>query len=123
MNNDRRKYPKVALNGDVAILLAGVIRNGALMEVSPAGIQIECRHQLVDQLMKFKSDAGLFPNFELEFTLPIGGRYKTTIKSICNVAYCRRQCQDRYYLGLNFVSLAENDEKQVDAFIDHACAA
>jgi len=123
MSNERRKYPRVALNGDVAILLAGVIRNGALMEVSPAGIQIECRHQLVEQLAKYKSDAGLYPNFELEFTLPVGGRSKTAIKSICNVAYCRRQCQDRYHLGLNFVTLDENDEKQVDAFIDHACAA
>ena len=123
MNNERRKYPKVSLNGDVAILLAGVIRSGALMQVSPAGIQIECRHQLIEQLAKFKSDAGLYPNFELEFALPICGTAKTTIKSICNVAYCRRQCQDRYHLGLNFVTLDENDEKQVDAYIDHAYAA
>jgi len=123
MNNERRNYPRVALNGDVAILLAGVIRNGALMEVSPAGIQIECRHQLVEQLSKYKSAAGLYPNFELEFALPVGGRSKTAIKSICNVAYCRRQCQDRYLLGLNFVTIDENDERQVDAFIDHVCAA
>ena len=124
MNNyERRKYPKVSLNGEVAILLAGVIRNGALMEVSPAGVQIEVRHQLVEQLAKFKSEAGLYPNFELEFMLPVGGRAKTRIKTVCNVAYCRRQCQDRYHLGLNFVTLDENDERQVDAYIDHACAA
>lgn len=123
MYNERPKYPRVALNGDVAILLAGVIRSGALMEVSPSGIQIECRHQLIEQLSKFKSEAGLYPNFELEFTLPLGEHAKTTIKSICNVAYCRRQCQDRYHLGLNFVTLDENDERQVEAYIDHACAA
>lgn len=123
MNNERRKYPSVPLNGEVAILLAGVIRNGALMQVSPAGIQIECRHQLVEQLAKYKSEAGLYPNFELEFALPIGGRSRTSIKSICNVAYCRRLCQDRYHLGLNFVTLDENDERRVDAYLDHACAA
>lgn len=123
MQNERRKYPRVALNGDVAILLAGVIRNGALMEVSPSGVQIECRHQLIEQLAKFKSAAGLYPNFELEFTLPTSGKAQTTIKSVCNVAYCRRQCQDSYHLGLNFVSLDEDYERQVEAFIDHACAA
>lgn len=122
-NQERRKYPKVSLSGEVAILLAGVIRNAALMQVSPAGVQIEVRHQLVEQLVKFKSDAGLYPNFELEFTLPVGGRVKTRIKTVCNVAYCRRQCQDRYHLGLNFVTLDEKDERQVDAYIDHACAA
>lgn len=123
MINERRKYPRVPLNGEVAILLAGVIRSGALMEVSPSGIQIECRHHLIEQLSKFKSDAGLYPNFELEFTLPGSGKAKTTIKSVCNVAYCRRQCQDKYHLGLNFVSLDEDYERQVEAFIDHACAA
>lgn len=122
-HHERRKYPKVSVNGEVAILLAGVIRNGALMEVSPAGVQIEVRRQLIEQLGKFKSEAGLYPNFELEFMLPVGGRAKTSIKTVCNVAYCRRQRQDRYHLGLNFVLLNENDERQVDAYIDHVRAA
>lgn len=123
MLNERRKYPRVALNGEVAILLAGVIRNGALMEVSPSGVQIECCHQFIEQLSKFKSDAGLYPNFELEFTLPGSGNLKTRIKPVCNVAYCRRQCQDTYHLGLRFVALDEEYERQVEEFIDHACAA
>ena len=123
MNSERRKYPRVSLQGEANIFLAGILRNGTLMNLSPSGIQLECRHQLIEQLATFKSEAGLFPNFELEFTLPTEGRSKKTIKSICNVSYCRRQCRDSYHLGLNFITLDEIDEKQVDEYIHHSVAA
>lgn len=123
MNGEKRNYPRVELGGDANILLAGVIRNGKLMNLSPSGIQIECRHQLIESLSKFKSDAGLYPEFELEFCLPESGRSKNSIKSTCNVSYCRRQRQDSYHLGLNFISLDETDERKVVEYVRHADAA
>ncbi len=123
MNNDKRNYPRVNIRGEANIRLAGIVRNGTLMNLSPAGIQIECRHQLVEQLAKFKSEAGLFPDFELEFTLPTRGRNCRKIKSTCTVSYCRRQRQDSYHLGLNFLSLAKQDEKQVSEYLNHSQAA
>tara|TARA_R110002073_G_C9431889_1_gene576800 strand:+ start:1173 stop:1544 length:372 start_codon:yes stop_codon:yes gene_type:complete len=123
MNNDKRNFPRVDLCGEANIRLAGIVRNGTLMNLCPAGIQIECRHQLVEQLAKFKSEAGLFPDFELEFSLPARDRTPRKIKSTCTVSYCRRQRQDSYHLGLNFQSLAEQDEKQLSEYLTHSVAA
>ena len=123
MNNERRKYPRVSLGGEVSILLSGVVRNGSLLNLSPSGIQIECRHQLIDQLSEAKSAAGLYPEFELEFELPDSGKKAKAIKSTCNVSYCRRQRQDSYHLGLNFIELTEQDEKKVSDYISHTAAA
>jgi primosomal replication protein N len=123
MNNEKRNYPRVDLRGEANIRLAGIVRNGTLMNLSPSGIQIECRHKLVEQLKRFKSEAGLFPDFELEFNLPAQGSSTKKIKSTCTVSYCRRQRQDSYHLGLNFRSLAKQDEQQVSEFLQHTVAA
>ncbi len=123
MNQERRKFPKVDLGGDANLLLAGVIRHGALMNLSPSGIQIECRQQFIEQLSKSKSEAGLFPEFELEFELPTEKSENKKIKSTCNVSYCRRQRQDSYLLGLSFVELSEQAEKQVGEYLNHPVAA
>lgn len=129
MNSERRKYPRVSVVGQANILLAGVVRNGTLMKLSPSGIQIECRRQVVEQLTNSKSDSGLYPEFELEFALPDDGSKKkhkkarTTIKSTCHVSFCRRQRQDSYHLGLEFVALDENSEKKVTDYINQAAAA
>jgi len=121
MNNSRRKFPRVPLQGKVDLQLAGMERSGELMDISPSGLQIECRHHLVEHLSNFKSEAGLFPHFELRFKLARHGG--AAIKSICDVSYCRRLSQDKYYLGLKFISLSEADESRVMDFIDHAAAA
>ena len=121
MSNERRKYPRIELDGEVNMLIAGVVRNGALMNLSPSGIQIECRHQLIEQLARYKSDAGLFPKLELEFDLPKPVAGSKGVKSTCNVSYCRRLSQDNYHLGLNFVAMSETDEQKVSKYIN--CAA
>lgn len=123
MNNEKRNYPRVDLRGEANIRLAGIVRNGTLMALTPSGIQLECRHQLIEQLTKFKSEAGLFPDFELEFSLPAEGRCARKIKSTCTVSYCRRQRQDSYHLGVNFQALAEQDEKQLNEYLNHSAAA
>ena len=121
MANERRKYPRVPIIGDVSLLLSGIVRSGTLMNISPSGIQIECQHNLIEQLSQAKSDAGLFPHFELEFELAEAD--KDRVKSVCNVSYCRRLSQDNYNLGLNFVALSDADERRVADYIDHAAAA
>lgn len=121
MSIGRRKFPRVPLQGEVSLQIAGIVRSGDLMDISPSGIQIECRHQLIEHLSGFKSEAGLFPDFELRFKL--AGSKGPTISSVCNVSYCRRLSQDKYHLGLHFVSLSESDEQRVLDFIDHAAAA
>lgn len=119
MRNERRKYPRINLAGEVSILVSGVIRSGTLTNVSPSGIQVECRRRLIEQLNQYRSEAGLLPEFELEFTLPSG----VPVKASCNVSYCRRLSQDLYHLGLNFARLSPLDEERVDEFINHAVAA
>lgn len=123
MSKARRKYPQVEASGEANILLAGVVRNGSLTNVSPSGIQIECRHQLIEQLASFKSEAGLFPDFEMEFTLPASNRKCKTIRSTCTVSYCRRLRQDRYHLGLSFLEIDEQGERCVSEYIHHSAAA
>ncbi|PCJ26624.1 MAG: hypothetical protein COA96_04710 [SAR86 cluster bacterium] len=123
MNKEKRDYPRIDLHGEANISLAGVIRNGTLMNLSPSGIEIECRHQLIEQLSRFKSSAGLFPDLELEFNLPSHGEVCKKIKSTCNVSFCRRQRQDSYYLRLKFITLGKQDEKQVSDYLNHAVAA
>ena len=123
MNNEKRNYPRVDLCGEANIRLAGIVRNGTLMNLCPAGIEIECRHQLVEQLRKFKSEAGLFPDFELEFSLPAQGNCTRKIKSTCTVSSCRRQRQDSYHLRLSFRALAAQDEKQLSEYLSHQVAA
>lgn len=123
MNNEKPNYPRVNLCGEANIRLAGIVRNGTLMNLSPSGIQLECRHQLIEQLTKFKSEAGLFPDFELEFSLPAQGSCTRKIKSTCTVSYCRRQRQDSYHLGVNFQALAEQDEKQLSEYLRDPMAA
>lgn len=121
MSNERRKFPRVPLEGEANMLVAGVVRNGEILDISPSGLQIECRHQLIEQLAKSKSDAGLFPNFELEFKL--NNTKKGAVQSVCNVSYCRRLSQDRYHLGLSFISLTEADEQRVSNYINTSAAA
>lgn len=116
---ERRKFPRVSLGGDVNLMISGIVRTGTLMNVSPSGIQIECRHQLIEQLNKYKNEAGLLPQLEMEFVLP----NSELVKSRCSVSYCRRLSQDDYHLGLNFVALSRVDEQRVDEFINHAAAA
>ena len=123
MISERRNFPKVDLRGHACILLDGVVRNSSVRNLTPSGIQVEWRHQLVEQLCKHKSSAGLFPDFELEFELPVSKKKKKTIKSLCNVTFCRRQRQDSYHLGLNFVALGEQDERQLDDYLLHCEAA
>ncbi|GJM12438.1 MAG: hypothetical protein DHS20C12_08410 [Pseudohongiella sp.] len=123
MNNEKRNYPRVSLHGEANIRLAGIVRNGTLMNLTPSGIQLECRHQLIEQLSKYKSEAGLFPDFELEFSLPAQGSSTRKIKSTCTVSYCRRQRQDSYHLGVNFQALAEQDEKQLSEYLSDPIAA
>lgn len=123
MNNEKRNYPRVDLCGEANIHLDGIVRNGTLMNLTPSGIQLECRHQLIEQLTKFKSEAGLFPDFELEFSLPAQGRCTRKIKSTCTVSFCRRQRQDSYHLGVNFQALAEQDEKQLTEYLSDPIAA
>ena len=123
MSNEKRNYPRVDLQGEANIRLAGIVRNGTLMNLSPSGIQIECRHQLIEQLTKFKSEAGLFPDFELEFNLPAPNSSTRKIKSTCTVSYCRRQRQDSYHLGINFQALSEQYQKQLSEFLSDPMAA
>ena len=81
MSTERRNYPKVSLQGDARILLAGIVRNGKLIHMTPAGVEIEIRHQLVEQLNRFKSDEGLFPDFEVEFEIPCAGSNTRKVSS------------------------------------------
>jgi hypothetical protein len=117
------KLPSCRPVREANIRLAGIVRNGTLVNLCHAGIEIECPHQLVEQLRKFKSEAGLFPDFELEFSLPAQGSCTGKIKSTCTVSYCRRQRQNSYHLGLNFGALAAQDEKQLSAYLSHQIAA
>lgn len=119
VNQERRSHPRVDLQGEANILLAGVVKNGTMTNLSQSGVQLECPHQMIEQLSKFKSNAGVFPDFELEFALPSDTSNKK-IKSTCNVSYCRRQRQDSYLLGLTFISLDEQDEHQLAEFVNKA---
>ena len=121
INIGKRKFPRVPLRGEVRLQIAGIIRRADLMDISPTGIQVECRHQLVEHLSGFKSDAGLFPDFELKFKLK--GSKDSAIQLVCNVSYCRRLSQDKYHLGLKFISLSKADEQKVLEYIDHSAAA
>lgn len=115
MSNERRKYPRVELGGAVSILVAGIVRHGTLLNLSPSGIHIECNQELIEQLQKLKSAAGLYPDFELDFPLP--GSKQKPVKSVCNVSYCRRLNQQLYHLGLNFLVISSVDEKDVEDYI------
>jgi hypothetical protein len=50
MANERRNYPRVPIFGDVNLKLSGIVRSGTLMNISPSVIQIECQHNLIEQL-------------------------------------------------------------------------
>ena len=119
MKNERRKYPRISLRGEVSLLIEGVVRTGTLINLSPAGVQLECRHQLVEQLGRIKSPAGQYDDFDVEFLLPD----ETPVRCRSTVSFCRRLSQDSYQLGLSFVSLPEGVEERVDDYIDHAAAA
>lgn len=101
------------------MLVDGVVRSGALMNLSPSGIQIEARHHLIEQLGQFKSDSGQYPEFEVQFPLPDGSR----IQCRCNISHCRRLSQDVYHLGLGFAVIDEEDDARLDAAIHHLAAA
>lgn len=113
VNNEKRMHPRIDLQGVATILLAGITENGAMKNLSRTGIQLECHYRLIEQLSAFKSNAGVYPDFELEFNLPSSDEPRKKIKPTCNVSYCRRQSQDSYLLGLNFIVIAEQDEAEL----------
>ena len=118
MKNERRKYPRVSLDSEVSILVSGVVRTATVVHASPAGIEIDCRRRLIEQINQHKSEAGLFPEFDLEFLLP----GEVSVKARCNVACCRRLSQDRYNLAMQFTRLSVLDEERLDDFIHQAAA-
>lgn len=119
MPSERRIYPRIAVDGEANLLISGVIRSGTLLNVSPAGIELECKHQLVERMSQYKRDSGLYPDVDLEFSLPVSNEGRPKVKSSCNVSHLRRLSQDTYHLGLNFISLTDVDEKRVSDFIQH----
>lgn len=119
MPNERRAYPRIAVEGEASVSISGAIRRGTLLNVSPSGIELECRRQLIERMSEHKRDSGLFPDVDLEFSLPAVDEVGSPVKSSCNVSYCRRLNQDTYQVGLNFVSLTDIDEKRVSDFVHH----
>lgn len=123
MPSERRVYPRIAVAGEANLLISGVIRSGTLLNVSPAGIELECKHQLVERMSQYKRDSGLYPDIDLEFSLPVSDENRPKVKSSCNVSHLRRLNQDTYHLGLNFISLTDVDKKRVSDFIQHTSSA
>ena len=123
MNNDRRNYPKVALETEANLLISGVGRRATVLNLSPSGVQMECRRHLIEQMAEQKRDSGMYPDFDLEFSLPASEPFKTRVRSSCSVAHCRRLNQNTYHLDLNFVNLSETDEKRLSDFIHHTATA
>jgi c-di-GMP-binding flagellar brake protein YcgR len=117
MNNERRNYPKVALETEANLLVSGVVRSAVVLNLSPSGVQMECRRQLVERMAEQKRASGMYPDFDLEFSLPAIAPEQSWVKSSCSVAHCRRLSQNTYHLDLNFVNLSENDEKRLSEFI------
>lgn len=123
MPNERRVYPRIAVAGEASVLISGDIRNGTLLNVSPSGIELECRHQLVERMSQYRQSSGLYPDIDLEFSLPASKQDRAKVRTSCNVSYCRRLSQDTYHLGLNFITLTDVDEKRVTDFIQQTSSA
>jgi hypothetical protein len=123
MPSERRIYPRIAVDGEAELLISGAIRSGTLINVSPSGIELECKHQLVERMSQYKRDSGLYPDVDLEFSLPVSNQGQPKVRSSCNVSYLRRKSQDTYQLGLNFINLTDVDEKRVSDFIQHTFSA
>ncbi|MFT4860837.1 MAG: hypothetical protein ACI95C_000035 [Pseudohongiellaceae bacterium] len=123
MNNERRNYPKVALETEANLLICGVVRSATVLNLSPSGLQLECRRQIVERMAEQKRASGMYPDFELEFDLPANEPAKTQVKSSCSIAYCRRLSQNTYHLDLNFVNLSETDKKRLSDFIHHSATS
>lgn len=123
MQSERRIYPRIAVAGEANILISGAMRSGTLLNVSPAGIELKCKRQLVERMSQYKRDSGLYPDVDLEFSLPVPNEDEPKVKSSCNVSYLRRMSQDTYHLGLNFINLTDIDEKRVSDFIQHTSSA
>ncbi|MFT4887895.1 MAG: hypothetical protein ACJAY7_001080 [Pseudohongiellaceae bacterium] len=121
MPSERRVYPRIAVDGEANILISGAIRSATLLNLSPSGIELECKHQLVERMSQYKRDSGLYPNVDLEFSLPVSNKGQPKVKSSCNVSHLRRLSHDTYHLGLSFISLTDVDEKRVSDFIRHTC--
>ncbi|MEX0619663.1 MAG: PilZ domain-containing protein [Pseudohongiellaceae bacterium] len=120
MNKERRRYPRVLLNGDVELFLEQESRPALLLNVSPTGAQLECRHQLIQYLTSNKNEAGMYPPMDIAFSLPQPGGRKTSLRLSCAVSYCRRLSQDCYHLGLDFGEVSGKDEQAFQRFIDQS---
>ncbi len=123
MNNERRNYPRVALETEANLVVCGVVRSATVLNLSPTGLQMQCRRQIVERMAEQKRDCGMYPDFDLEFSLPAIEPAKTRVKSSCSVAHCRRLSQNTYHLDLNFVNLSESDQKRLSEFIHHTATA
>ena len=122
-NRVRRRFPRVPLEGEATVLLDGIVRSSKLTDLSPAGVQLTCHRQVVDQISSEKSDAGLYPDIHLEFPLPGDARQQRSIRATCSVFACRRLSQDYYQLALQFRSLEPKAERVIGSYIERAVAA
>ncbi len=123
MINERRKYPKVNLETEANLLISGVVRSATLLNLSPSGVRMECRRQLVERMAEEKRDSGMYPDFDVEFNLPIDTQVGSRVRSSCSVTHCRRLNQNTYHLDLNFVTLSETDEKLLKDFLHYNATA
>ncbi|MFT4671652.1 MAG: hypothetical protein ACI945_000989 [Pseudohongiellaceae bacterium] len=48
MPSERRVYPRIAVDGEANILISGTIRSATLLNLSPSGIELDCKHQPVE---------------------------------------------------------------------------
>lgn len=130
--SERREHPRVSLEGVVDLSIGEVVRRGKILDVSPAGLRVECSNQLIDYLNRQKSSAGLYPKLIVEFCVPIVDSVKhlhdrvtymrqqnrACLSLLGQVSNCRRLRQDSYQLGIHFISVPKNEDRLLSAYIE-----
>ena len=121
---EKRKYPRVAVDRPMEILSGGQMLKGVIHDISPDGLQIRCDRKTMQAIRpsgkSIKGGAG--PLVNVVFKLPLG-RHEKTIKTEARMYYFVLLPGEKpldVAFGARFTSLGRDAHADVEAFFRDA---
>lgn len=118
---DLRQLPRFTVQLQVQISTEDLSAEGLITNISENGLQIECPHALLANLMPniTRPDPNSPVYFDLQFQVETTEQQHCNINLTCSVIYLRRKSQKIYILGCNFKEFLNDSSQQLANYIQN----
>lgn len=118
---DLRQLPRFTAQLPVQLSTKELTAEGLITNISESGLQIECPHALLTNLMPniIRPDPNIPVYFDLHFQVETTEQQFCDINLICSVVYLRRKSQSIYILGCSFKEFQGDSSQQLADYIQN----